>query len=107
MFIDRIRESANLDTCMVSAADKLHNSRSILEDHYLFGNAVFDRFRKSKDDTLWYYREILQAFRIAAARMSASDPRLTGFARLTDKFGRVLAELEGRTGKSAYEPCRA
>ncbi|MGA3213445.1 MAG: HD domain-containing protein, partial [Terriglobales bacterium] len=78
-YIDHIRNSADLGTCLVSAADKLHNSRSILEDHYLFEDAVFARFKKSKEHTMWYYRALLEAFRIADARLAGSDPLLTGF----------------------------
>jgi (p)ppGpp synthase/HD superfamily hydrolase len=106
-YIEHIRNSADLGTCVVSAADKLHNSRSILDDHYLIGDAVFDRFRKSKDHTLWYYRELVPAFRQAALRIGGSDPLWTGFVWLTDRFERVQMELESRAGKPGYDPCRA
>ncbi len=53
---------------LISAADKLHNSRSIrrdLEDPEV-GSAVWGRFKPSADETLWYYREVLAALRVVA-----------------------------------------
>lgn len=46
---------------LVSAADKLHNARSIVDDHRRLGDAVFDRFTASREETLWYYREVVRA----------------------------------------------
>ena len=46
---------------LVSAADKLHNARSILDDHRRLGDAVFERFTGRRDGTLWYYREVVRA----------------------------------------------
>lgn len=43
---------------LVSAADKLHNVRTIVMDHRRVGNAIFDRFSGKRDGTLWYYREV-------------------------------------------------
>ena len=52
----------------VSSADKLHNARAILRDHYRIGDQVYDRFSASKADTLWYYRALTNAFKHAAPR---------------------------------------
>lgn len=46
---------------LVSAADKLHNAGSILKDQERMGDAIFERFTPTKDETLWYYREVLAA----------------------------------------------
>ncbi|MBX7223691.1 MAG: HD domain-containing protein [Blastocatellia bacterium] len=43
----------------VSAADKLHNIRSILTDYRTLGDDLWPRFRAGKDGTLWYYRTVL------------------------------------------------
>lgn len=52
------------DTLLVSLADKIHNSRSILRDLRKpeIGSAVWDRFSKPKRDTLWYYEGLAKAF---------------------------------------------
>lgn len=49
---------------LISAADKLHNCRSIVRDHRAMGDAIFDRFRPEKHETLWYYREVYTALRV-------------------------------------------
>src|ERR1051326_7769919 len=52
------------DTLLVSLSDKVHNARSILRDLRKpeIGASIWDRFDKSKKDTLWYYREVANAF---------------------------------------------
>jgi (p)ppGpp synthase/HD superfamily hydrolase len=56
--------SADKDTLLVSLADKIHNARSILRDLRKpeVGEAVWARFKSSKKDTLWHYRELAKAF---------------------------------------------
>ena len=73
----------------VSLADKLHNARSILRDHRLEDEAVWDRFSAEKSDTLWYYRELAGAYRQAGAE---------GF--MIEEFERVLGKLEKRAGEA-------
>lgn len=48
---------------LVSAADKLHNARSIVADLKRIGAEVFDRFTADRDLTLWYYRAVVDALR--------------------------------------------
>jgi (p)ppGpp synthase/HD superfamily hydrolase len=48
---------------LVSAADKLHNARSILMDFRREGKAVFDRFSVDEHHTFWYYRKLIEAFK--------------------------------------------
>jgi GTP pyrophosphokinase len=53
------------DTLLVSLSDKVHNARSILRDlsNPDVGAAVFDRFSNPRQETLWYYRALAEAFR--------------------------------------------
>lgn len=67
---------------LVSAADKLHNARSILADLRQFGDALWKRFNASKAQTLWYYRSLVEAF---AAH---------GSSPLVDELARIVAEIE-------------
>jgi GTP pyrophosphokinase len=46
---------------LISAADKLHNARSIRRDFSQLGLAVFDRFTASREQTLWYYRSVVES----------------------------------------------
>jgi (p)ppGpp synthase/HD superfamily hydrolase len=69
---------------LVSAADKLHNARSILMDYRLIGEAVFDRFKKKTVfHTLWYYRRLADVF----LDTEPNNP-------LMQELGRVVAEIE-------------
>ena len=46
----------------VSLADKLHNARAILFDLELVGEAVWDRFKAGRAETIWYYESLVDAF---------------------------------------------
>jgi (p)ppGpp synthase/HD superfamily hydrolase len=52
------------ETLLVSLSDKVHNARSILRDLRKpeIGTAVWTRFKNPKEETLWYYRELANAF---------------------------------------------
>jgi (p)ppGpp synthase/HD superfamily hydrolase len=73
--------SADRDERLVSAADKLHNARTILDDYRDFGEPIWERFKGKRDGTLWYYR--------ALANELKRKPN-----RLGDELGRVVTELE-------------
>lgn len=52
------------DTLLVSVADKLDNARSMLRDYHEHGPKLWERFtRKNPQDHLWYYGELLNAYR--------------------------------------------
>jgi (p)ppGpp synthase/HD superfamily hydrolase len=55
--------TADADTRLVSAADKLHNARSVLTDYRAIGESVWERFAGQRAGTLWYYRALAREFR--------------------------------------------
>jgi (p)ppGpp synthase/HD superfamily hydrolase len=67
---------------LVSAADKLHNARSILSDLRSYGDAVWDRFKGGRQGTLWYYSSLVEAF------------RAHGSSPLVEELTRTVAEIE-------------
>jgi (p)ppGpp synthase/HD superfamily hydrolase len=67
----------------VSLADKLHNARAILSDYRALGEDLWGRFNAPRDDTLWYYRELVNTFRKARI----DSPML-------DELNRVVSEIE-------------
>ena len=79
--------TASTSVRLVSAADKLHNVRSILTDYYIVGEEVWKRFQGGKEGTLWYYRSLVVAFRQA------------GSSPLVDELERVVSELEHQVDK--------
>ena len=77
----------------VSLADKLHNARSILRDHHAEGDTVWDRFTASREETLWYYRRLAEAYRNAGAHGFMIDE----LERVIGELGRGTEEREGGT----------
>ena len=73
---------ASASVRLVSVCDKLHNARSILSDYRLYGEQVWMRFSGGREGTLWYYRELVKAYRKAG--MSGS---------LVDELERTVEEL--------------
>lgn len=80
--------NASTSVRLVSAADKLYNAQSILNDYRLLGDGVWERFKGGKNGTLWYYRALVQAFR---------SVELTP---LIDELERVVSEIEKLAGFS-------
>jgi (p)ppGpp synthase/HD superfamily hydrolase len=74
--------SASASERLVSAADKLANARAILGDYREMGEAVWTRFNASRDQILWYYRELVNAFRKA------------GGPPLVEELDRVVSAIE-------------
>ncbi len=58
-----LRKSA--DVRLVSAADKLHNARSLVRELARFGPSLWRRFTATPEQTCWYYGALLDAYRRA------------------------------------------
>ena len=82
-YIDHIR-SAPAEVRLVSLADKTHNARAILRDHKAIGDEVWKRFNRPKDKILWYYEELMEAF------------RGRGNPVLYEEFETMVAEIRAR-----------
>jgi (p)ppGpp synthase/HD superfamily hydrolase len=66
---------------LVAAADKAHNAGAISADHAEMGDAVFEKFKASKQETVWYYRALAD---VLAARLGPDH-------RLVTRLGREIA----------------
>lgn len=55
-------QKAPMKIVYVSCADKLHNAKSILEDHKTHGDNVFSRFNRPKAQQKWYYTSLAKTF---------------------------------------------
>ena len=80
-YLARLRHEPR-DVLRVSAADKVHNARTILADYRARGERLWGRFNGGREGTLWYYRTLVRRFR----------SRRVGF--LADELDRVVSELE-------------
>ena len=81
----------------VSAADKLHNVRSIIRDYRALGDGLWPRFKGGKDGSLWYYHALVDAYRQGT---NYDDPsRAASHTELIDELDRAVMELEVMAGK--------
>ena len=88
-------KSADADTWLVSAADKLNNVRSILSDYREVGESIWERFNGRREGTLWYYRALLKEFQ-------RGKP-----SRLVREFELAVRELEARAKGKPLRRSRA
>ena len=68
---------------LVSAADKLHNVRSLIDQYHQQGEHLWSHFRGGRDGTLWYYCAVADALR------QAGDHK-----PLVEQLDRTVNELE-------------
>ena len=84
-YVERVRrEPAHVR--LVSAADKLHNARTMVTDLRIHGPALWQRFNAGRDETLWYLGALVAAFREA------------GTMPIVEELARTVAELERVSG---------
>lgn len=84
-YIASIR-AADPSAIRVSLADKVYNARATLMDIRLEGESGWSRFNGGKEGTLWYYHQLIEAFR----ERSSSN--------LLQELVRVIRELEKISG---------
>jgi (p)ppGpp synthase/HD superfamily hydrolase len=79
-YIERLRGEPD-DVRLISAADKLYNARSILEDYREIGPRIWERFKRGRQEQIWYFDELLKVY------------KSSGMGRLVEELERVVAEL--------------
>lgn len=80
-YIERLRDEP-ADVRLISAADKLYNARSMLEDYRLIGSELWRRFKRGRDLQMWYFETIVGVFKSSEK------------SRIVDELERVVAELK-------------
>jgi GTP pyrophosphokinase len=78
------------DLKLVSAADKLHNARSLIRDHARMGDALWDRFSATRGQTLWYYKSVVEAL-----ASGWQHPLLGELEQSVDELWRIAGEPSG------------
>jgi GTP pyrophosphokinase len=79
-YIDRLRGEA-ADIQLISAADKLYNAKAILDDYRGIGPQIWARFKRGRNDQIWYFEELLKVFKEA------------GRNRIVEELERVVKHL--------------
>ena len=80
-YIERLRNEPP-STLLVSVADKLYNARAILEDYREIGLKVWERFKRGREQQLWYFRELIRTY----------DERCRDW-RIVDELKRTVEDL--------------
>ena len=88
-YIRRLRKEL-ADVQLISAADKLYNARATLEDYREIGPRVWDRFKRGREDQIWYFNELLKVY------------ELHGASRIVEELRRVVAELRQVSADEAH-----
>jgi len=81
---------ANSSVRLVSAADKLHNVREILDDLRVGGEDVWSSFTATKPQALWYYRQVEKILRRHGPRP------------LVAELARTVTQLERESSSSPH-----
>jgi (p)ppGpp synthase/HD superfamily hydrolase len=89
-YLKRLRREQP-DVLLISAADKLYNARSILDDYRKIGPEVWKRFKRGRKHQLWYFRELLKVFKAAGKNRIVAE-----LERVTDKLERISAGEKGK-----------
>jgi (p)ppGpp synthase/HD superfamily hydrolase len=72
---------------LVSAADKLHNLATTIDDLETVGPAIWDRFHSTAEQQLWYYRALADVYRTRLGGRLADA--------VTDQVGRFESAIAG------------
>jgi (p)ppGpp synthase/HD superfamily hydrolase len=88
-YIQRLREEP-ADVQLISVADKLYNARAILEDYREVGPRVWERFKRGRNDQIWYFEELIKVF------------KLSGVNRIVGELERVVNNLKQISAEEAH-----
>ena len=80
-YLDRLRTEP-ADVQLISAADKLYNARTVLDEYRAIGPRVWERFKRGRDQQMRYFHGLLSIF------------ESQGVNRIVAELRRVVDELE-------------
>ena len=80
-YINRLEKEPK-DVQLISAADKLYNARTMLDEYRAIGAEVWKRFKRGRDLQIGYFHELLRVFKSA------------GSNRIVEELDRVVVQLE-------------
>ena len=80
-------------TLLVSAADKLYNARAMVEDYRKVGQKIWERFKRGREEQLWYFRELIRVY----------EGRCPDW-RIVEELKRAVAELCLLSSQESSQP---
>ena len=89
-YIDQLAAVGDRSVYLISAADKLHNARSMLDDYRVVGDSLWARFSRDggRDRIIWNYRQLIGVYNTGPV----DARRRTIVRRLTDVVDALDAE---------------
>jgi (p)ppGpp synthase/HD superfamily hydrolase len=93
---EHLRSEQDKSVLLVSAADKLHNARSMDADLDKLGPDLWKRFNGTREDIIWNYDELIAIYRSAVA-----DERRK---QIVESLAKTVESLKAKSG---HEPVAA
>jgi len=93
-YLEHLAASGDASARLVTACDKLHNARAVLDDYRRIGAKLWSRFNGGRAGTVWYYRSL------------ADEITRGGPASVAPELDRAVTELEElvRAAEPDFEP---
>lgn len=85
-YLERL-PSESQDVLLISAADKLYNARTILDEHRIIGAKVWERFKRGRDQQMQYFHGLVKAFKSRGTNRIVAE-----LERVANELERVSAE---------------
>lgn len=80
-YVERLKREPE-EVQLISAADKLYNARTMLDEYRAIGPEVWKRFKRGRDQQIGYFHALLKVFKSAKTN------------RIVQELERVVAQLE-------------
>lgn len=85
--LEHLENSPDIDSLLVSCADKLDNAQAIKHDLLKDGDTFWSRFNAGKEDQYWYYKSLTDI--LLKRGLEAGNPLLS----MAKELEKVVAEI--------------
>ena len=92
-YIDHLSELENKDALIISAADKIHNLSSMIEDYDRVGEDLWSVFNAPKEKQLWYYEQIFDIL----SQKDLPEGLIGQYKGTLDQFSAIVNNSEAPT----------
>ncbi len=86
-------DSAN-PALLISLADKLYNGLTLLRDARIQGETLWDRFKATPTQTLWYYDSLAKAFESKSWPNAEQQTLCDDYRRLVDALATLIQSFQ-------------
>tara|TARA_B100000686_G_scaffold334713_1_gene402336 strand:+ start:216 stop:824 length:609 start_codon:yes stop_codon:yes gene_type:complete len=79
---------------LVSLADKTYNGYTLLRDARIHGQTIFERFKSSPEQAIWYYRTLAEAFAKKSWPTAEQRALCEDYTRLVEELAKILSSWD-------------